>query len=366
MSMPPRSRTGSGPLLAGLIIAAVVLVGIVVLAASGATPASVWNSFFPNHGTGGVTDRSTSVQNLYDFVFYIAAAIFLFVEGLIVWTVFRYRRKSTDTDLPPQTHGNNLVEVIWTVIPTAIVLVLFAMSWQSLNTVDAKVPTDVTVRAEAARFQWSFDYLDGNGPDAKTLFTVALPVGDEGGMVLPVGEPVHVELRSDDVIHAFYVPKFLFKRDVVPGSDNTFDFTVEDEPARTAASARSCAARSTRRCFRRPRGVPRRLRRLARGPDREGERDAAARPSGEAAGPPELRPRTSRSTRPRSRRPRTRRSRSTSATTTTACRTTSRSTTPNGGASSRATPSTASRRRTTRSRRSPRARTSSCAPFTRT
>jgi cytochrome c oxidase subunit 2 len=242
MSMPPRSRTGSGPLLAGLIIAAVVLVAILVLAASGATPASVWNSFFPNYGTGGVTDRSTSVQNLYDFVFYIAVAIFLLVEGLIVWSVFRYRRKSTDVDLPPQTHGNNLVEVIWTVIPTAIVLVLFAMSWQSLNTVDAKVPTDVSVRAIAARFQWSFAYLDGTGPDAKTLFTVALPVGDEGGMVLPVGEPVHVELRSDDVIHAFYVPKFLFKRDVVPGRTNTFDFTVEDPGTYRGQCAELCGA----------------------------------------------------------------------------------------------------------------------------
>ena len=242
MSMPPRSRTGSGALLAGLIIAAVVVVAIVVLAASGATPSSVWNSFFPNHGTGGVTDRSTSVQNLYDFVFYIAVAIFLLVEGLIVWSVFRYRRKSTDTDLPPQTHGNNLVEVIWTVIPTAIVIVLFAMSWQSLNTVDAKVPTDVTVRAVAARFQWSFDYLDGNGPEAKTLFTVALPVGDTGGMVLPVGEPVHVELRSDDVIHAFYVPKFLFKRDVVPGRNNTFDFTVEEAGTYRGQCAELCGA----------------------------------------------------------------------------------------------------------------------------
>ena len=242
MSMPPRSRTGSGPLLAGLIIAAVVVVSIVVLAASGATPASVWNSFFPNHGTGGVTDRSTSVQNLYDFVFYIAVAIFLLVEGLIVWSVFRYRRKSTDTDLPPQTHGNNLVEVIWTVIPTAIVFVLFALSWQALNVVDAKVPSDVTVRAVAARFQWSFEYLDGNGPEAKTLFTVALPVGDTGGMVLPVGEPIHVELRSDDVIHAFYVPRFLFKRDVVPGRTNTFDFTVEEPGTYRGQCAELCGA----------------------------------------------------------------------------------------------------------------------------
>ena len=109
MSMPPRSRTGSGPLLAGLIIAAVVVVSIVVLAASGATPASVWNSFFPIHGANGVTDRSTSVKSLYDFVFYIAVAIFLLVEGLIVWSLLRYLLKSTDTDLPPQTLVNKLV-----------------------------------------------------------------------------------------------------------------------------------------------------------------------------------------------------------------------------------------------------------------
>ncbi|HEY3334729.1 MAG TPA: cytochrome c oxidase subunit II [Candidatus Limnocylindrales bacterium] len=239
MSMPPRSRTGSGPLVAGLIIAAVVAVSVLLLAASGATPTGVWNSFFPVHNEGGVTDRSTSVQNLYDIVFYIAVVIFLIVEGLIVWSAFRYRRKPGDTELPPQTHGNNLVEVIWTVIPTAIVLFLFVLSWQTLNTVEAKVPSDVHVRAVAARFQWSFDYLDADG---KTLFTQALPVGDTGGMVVPVGEPVLVDLRSDDVIHAFYVPKFLFKRDVVPGKTNTFNFTVEEPGTYRGQCAELCGA----------------------------------------------------------------------------------------------------------------------------
>jgi cytochrome c oxidase subunit II len=239
MSMPPRSRTGPVPLVAGLIIAGVVLVGIVALAAVGATPASVWNSFFPMHGTGGVTDRSTSVQALYDIVFYIAVVIFLLVEGLIVWTVFRYRRKPTDTDLPPQTHGNNLVEVIWTIVPTAIVIFLFLASWQTLNTVDAAGPSQVNVRAVAARFQWSFDYLDDQG---KTVFTQQLPGGQAGGLVLPVGEPVHISLRSKDVVHAFYVPKFLFKRDVVPGKDNTFDFTVEEPGTYGGQCAELCGA----------------------------------------------------------------------------------------------------------------------------
>jgi cytochrome c oxidase subunit 2 len=242
MSMPSRSRTGSGPLVAGLIIAAVVGLGVIALAAAGATPASVWNSFFPVHNEGGVTDRSESVQGLYDIVFYIAVAIFLIVEGLIVWSAFRYRRKPTDTELPPQTHGNNLVEVIWTVIPTAIVLFLFALSWQTLNTVDATVPADVHVRAVAARFQWSFEYLDGEAADAKVLFTQSLPVGETGGLVLPVGEPVTVDLRSTDVIHAFYVPKFLFKRDVVPGKTNTFNFTVEEPGTYRGQCAELCGA----------------------------------------------------------------------------------------------------------------------------
>jgi cytochrome c oxidase subunit 2 len=239
MSMPSRSRTGSGPLLTVLITAAVVVIGVLLLAAAGETPASVWNSFFPMNGEGGVTDRAESIQGLYDIVFYIAVVIFFLVEGLIVWSVFRYRRRSGDQDLPPQTHGNNLVEVIWTVIPTAIVLFLFVLSWQSLNKVDAKVPADVHVVAYAARYQWSFDYLDEGG---NKLFTQALPVGDTGGMVIPAGEPIQVDLRADDVIHAFYVPKFLFKRDVVPGKVNSFSFTVDEPGTYRGQCAELCGA----------------------------------------------------------------------------------------------------------------------------
>jgi len=222
-----------------LIIAAVVVVSIVLLAAGGATPASVLDSFFPIQGQPGVTDRSDSVTNLYDIVFYIAAAIFLLVEGLILYSVFRYRRKPGETELPPQTHGNNLIEVIWTIVPTIIVLFLFVVSWQSLQAVEARVTPAVAVRAIAARFQWSFDYLDAQG---NTVFTQALPVGETGGLVLPVGEPILVELRSDDVVHAFYVPQFLFKRDVVPGKTNTFNFTIDEPGTYRGQCAELCGA----------------------------------------------------------------------------------------------------------------------------
>ena len=225
MSMPPRSRSGSGPIVAVTIIVLVVLAAVIALAAAGITPERAWDSFFPVGGATPVTDRSHSVRTLYNIVFYIAVAVFILVEGLIAFTVFRYRRKPGDDTLPPQTHGNNLVEVLWTAIPTAIVGFLFILSWQTLNVVEAKVPADVHIRAVAARFPWQFDYLDANG---KVLFTQALPVGDDGGMTVPVGEPVQVTLRAVDVIHAFYVPRFLFKRDAIPGRENTFDFTVDE------------------------------------------------------------------------------------------------------------------------------------------
>ncbi len=244
MSMPPRSRTGSGPLIAGLLIAVAIVIALIAFAASGITPQRLWDSFFPIGNQTPVTDRSLDTKALYDFVFYIAAAIFLLVEGLIIYSAFRFRRKPGDDELPPQTHGNNLVEIVWTLIPTVIVAVLFLLSWQTLNVVDAKVTTSVHVTAVAARFQWSFVYLDGNG---KPLFTQSLPVrnpddpvAEGGGLFLPVGEPIQIDLRSEDVIHAFYVPKFLFKRDVVPGKLNTFDFTVDEAGTYRGQCAELC------------------------------------------------------------------------------------------------------------------------------
>ena len=123
---------------------------MVVLWANGVTPQQPVEQLLPVQNQTPATDRSLSTKSLYDIVFYIAAAIFLIVEGLLIYTAFRYRRKPTDTELPPQTHGNNLVEIVWTLIPTVIVAVLFVLSWQTLNVVDAKVTTTVHVTAVAA------------------------------------------------------------------------------------------------------------------------------------------------------------------------------------------------------------------------
>jgi len=167
-----------------------------------------------------VTAQGKDIESLYYFVLAIALIIWALVTGLILFAVVRYRRKPTDTELPPQIHGNNVLEIVWTVIPTIIVAILFVFSFNTLNKVDATAPTDVRITAVAARFQWSFEYLSADG--SKVVFEQLAPE-----LTVPAGRTVHLDLRSKDVNHAFYVPQFLFKRDVIPGRDNNFDFTVD-------------------------------------------------------------------------------------------------------------------------------------------
>jgi cytochrome c oxidase subunit 2 len=223
MSSSPRKRPASEAIIAGgVVVLLIAIVAIVLLSGAG-------RSLYPPKAA---THEGEATSGLYDIVFAIAVAVFLAVEGLIVWSILRYRRRPGDVDLPPQTHGNNFVEVLWTLIPTVIVLYLFVVSYNTLNTVDTVTSDpDVRIQAIAGQFQWQFEYLDAQG---NHVATQTKPNGDGGGMAVPVGERVQVTLTSHDVIHAWYVPRFLFKRDVIPGQTNLFEFTVnEDEAGQT-------------------------------------------------------------------------------------------------------------------------------------
>ncbi|TAK01914.1 MAG: cytochrome c oxidase subunit II [Chloroflexota bacterium] len=224
MSSTPRKRPAPDALVAGIVVVILVaLVAAVFMTGAGAT-------LYPPEAA---TEQGREVRGLYDIVFAFAVAIFIVVEALIVWSVLRYRRRPTDVDLPVQTHGNNLVEVIWTVIPTAIVLFLFVISWNTLNNVDAvSDQPDVRIHAVAGQFAWQFEYLDESGTKVATQLVPSYDAATgAGGMAVPVGRSIQVTLDSPDVIHAFYVPRFLFKRDVVPGQTNRFEFTVDEDEA---------------------------------------------------------------------------------------------------------------------------------------
>ena len=237
MASSPRTGRSSAATTA-VVIGIVALVAIVVAVATSGdvlgAGGRVVSGLFPPQA---VTDRGGKIRDLYDIVFAIAAVIFFLVEGLIIWTVIRYRRRPDQIDLPPQTHGNAIAEVVWTVVPTLIVALMFVLSWQTLNSVEAiSAEPQTKIRAVAGQFQWQFEYLPATydpkaDPPEKPVYTQLAPTGDDGGLVIPAGRTIQLYLYSPDVIHAFYVPQFLFKRDVVPGRLNTFEFTVDAKDA---------------------------------------------------------------------------------------------------------------------------------------
>ncbi len=192
------------------------------------------------------SSQGQAVRNLYDIVFVIGAAIFFLVEGLILFAVLRYRRRKGDDELPAQIHGNNRLEIVWTAIPIAIVLALFVLSWQTLNTIDARQQNPpVRIGVVAYQWQWQFVYAppdirweDCGAPQNKgkcvTVIGVPPPGGDRTSwtppqMHVPVGETVELQLHSIDVIHSFYVPAFLYQRDITPRKDQVIQFLADRE-----------------------------------------------------------------------------------------------------------------------------------------
>ena len=184
-----------------------------------------------------VTETGQDVFNLYVVVLILAAIVFVGVEGFILYAVVRYRRKPGDDTLPEQLHGNTIVEVIWTLIPTVIVFILFGVSMVSLAQVEARSDNPgVTVQVDGFQWNWTFRYEDG---------PVVNSVGGEPPVLaVPVGEPVRLVLNSIDVNHAFYVPQFLIKRDLIDlgenGRDNELEFTITEAGTYAGQCAEFC------------------------------------------------------------------------------------------------------------------------------
>jgi cytochrome c oxidase subunit II len=187
------------------------------------------------------TTQAKEVFWLYNVILVMGAIVFVAVEGFIVYSVVRYRRR--DDRLPTQVHGNNLVEVIWTAIPTVIVLILFVLSTLTLNSISQAATPGVTIEVDGFQWQWTFHYLDGDNNPKNDVSITGTP-GNPAQMVLPVGEPIRLILVSKDVIHSFYVPAFLVKRDVVPlpegKAPNELEFTVSEAGTYAGQCAEFC------------------------------------------------------------------------------------------------------------------------------
>jgi cytochrome c oxidase subunit II len=207
-------RLRFGPMVA-------ILLGLAVIAVAGCLPVSV-------------TSEGRVVNDLWTTFLVPAIIVAALVWGLTTFAILRYRRRSaTAHELPPQISEDRRFEIAWTVIPIITVLVLFWLTVTAVTRIDERTSGGINVAITAFRWQWRFDYPDDG------VSIVGLP-DSPAEMVVPVGEPVHVTLTSPDVIHSFYVPAFLFKRDATPGRPTEFEFTVEEAGTYAGQCAEFC------------------------------------------------------------------------------------------------------------------------------
>jgi cytochrome c oxidase subunit 2 len=169
-----------------------------------------------------ITDQGHRVLALWKGSWLAAWLVGILVWGLMAWVIVRYRKRSDD--LPPQVHYNIPIEILYTVLPFVMIAVLFYFTARDENEID-KLSThpDLTVDVIGYQWAWQFDYADG---PAAGLQIHGRP-GEYPQLVLPVGQKIRFRLTSPDVVHAFWVPSFLFKRDVIPGRVNQFEVTIE-------------------------------------------------------------------------------------------------------------------------------------------
>lgn len=133
------------------------------------------------------------------------------ITAVMIYFVIRYNRKRN----PKATniHGNHKLEIIWTVIPTLLVLVMFYYGWIGYKPMRDFPEDAIPIKAYAQMWSWNFEY-----PNGKTADT----------LVIPKDKPVKLDLISRDVLHSLYIPAFRIKEDVVPGRDNKMWFIGQE------------------------------------------------------------------------------------------------------------------------------------------
>ncbi len=200
-----------------------------------------------------VTEGGTQVTRLWIGAWIAAIAVGLLVIGLIVWCIVAYRRKQDDTELPVQLRYNIPIEILYTVVPMLMVIVLFYYTarYESDLVGTSKEP-DLTVNVVGKQWSWDFNYVDD---DVHEVGTQAILTGEPGAeetiptLYLPVNERVEFVLTARDVIHSFWVPAFLQKMDMVPGRVNRFQVVPTQEGQFKGKCAELCGAYHSQMLF---------------------------------------------------------------------------------------------------------------------
>ena len=174
-------------------------------------PVALSIPWFPSDGS----IQSGNVRTLYDVLLIVSVPIFVLVETVVLYSVWKFRMKpgEEEKDGPP-IHGNTRLEVVWTAVPAILLISLATYAYSVLRSNEKTHPGAMVVNVTERQFGFEFSYPQSTGKQ------IVSPV-----LYLPKGQPVVFKLRSLDVIHSFFVPEFSEKIDAVPGITTTLRVT---------------------------------------------------------------------------------------------------------------------------------------------
>ena len=213
----------------GLVAAtALMTLGGTVASASQAVP---WQLGFQE----AVTPVMHQVVAFNDLLMMIITAIFIVVVALLFYTMYRFSAKRNPE--PSKTTHNTIIEVIWTVIPIMILIVIAIPSFKLLYFQDRTVDAEMTIKAVGHQWYWTYEYPDHDDLTFDALMIADEDIGDgqtrlletDNRVVVPVGTNIRLLTTADDVIHAWTIPAFGIKIDATPGRVNESWFHVEKE-----------------------------------------------------------------------------------------------------------------------------------------
>jgi len=173
--------------------------------------------------------QGTHAQNILDLlvpIFWAAIAVFVVVEGILLYTVWRFRSRPGD-GIPTQIHGNTTIEILWTIVPALIVLVIAVLTFRTQAINSRLDPSALQIRAVGQQWWFAFEYPEQGVVTANEMY-------------VPVGRDVTVTLDGKDVIHNFWVPKLAGKTYMIPGNTNYLSFRANSEGIYRAQCAEFC------------------------------------------------------------------------------------------------------------------------------
>ncbi|MBU1011413.1 MAG: cytochrome c oxidase subunit II [Bacteroidetes bacterium] len=175
------------------------------------------------------SEASNFVKGVDDSLVVILGISIFFLVGItvvMIYFVIRYSRKRNP--IATNIEDNSKLEILWTVIPTILVVVMFYYGWAGFTPM-RNVPKDaMVVKAHGQMWAWSFEYENGSRSE---------------NLIVPLNKPVKLELISKDVLHSLYIPAFRIKEDVVPGKENYMWFIPQTEGSYDILCAEYCGER---------------------------------------------------------------------------------------------------------------------------